>query len=210
MNQSIQTNPDTPQNEQEQKGSQSFLFDVLEMLAWAVFVMMIVFSFSFRLCRVEGRSMENTLAGDQMLLVRSIAYTPKQDDIIVFHVTSPEYDMEKTVVKRVIATGGQEIVINFKTAEIYVDGTPYADSHGVLKDLNNNVIDRYTLIPYYSEYYNFETGIFRATVPEGSLFVMGDNRNNSKDSRNESIGFVDERCVLGKVVFSLTPFGKIS
>ena len=207
MNQSIQPTPDTPQQEAKQ---QSFLFDVLEMLAWAMFVMMIVFSFSFRLCRVEGRSMENTLEGNQMLLVRSFAYTPKQDDIIVFHVTNPEYDMEKTVVKRVIATGGQQLVIDFKTAEIYVDGVLYADTHSVLKDLNNTIIDRYTLIPYYSEYYDYESGIYSVTVPEGSLFVMGDNRNNSKDSRSDAIGFVDERCVLGKVVFSLTPFGKIS
>ena len=171
--------------------------------------MLIVFSFGFRLCRVEGSSMENTLAENQLLMIRSLAYEPKQDDIIVFHLTLPEINMEKTVVKRVIATGGQHIEINFRTKEIRVDGVLYADTHMVLKNTSDHLIDKYTLIYYNSEHYNPATGTFSAIVPEGSLFVMGDNRNNSNDSRNPAISFIDEQCVLGKVIFSLTPFGKI-
>ena len=208
MNQNTQDTA-IEKTEQEDRSVASFCFDILEMMAWAIFVMLIIFSFGFRLCRVEGSSMENTLQGNQLLLIHNIAYTPKQDDIIVFHLTQPEINMEKTVVKRVIATGGQHIEINFKTTEIKVDGVIYADSHKVLKNLSGTVIDRYTLIYSNPEHYDPTTGIFSATVPEGSLFVMGDNRNNSNDSRNPDIGFVDERCVLGKVIFSLTPFGKI-
>lgn len=154
--------------------------------------------------------MENTLAQNQMLLIRSIAYQPKQDDIIVFHLTQPEINMEKTVVKRVIATGGQQLKIDFKTGEITVDGVLYPDSHRVLKTGSNTLIDHYTLIYPHSEHYDRTTGVFSATVPEGTLFVMGDNRNNSNDSRNPDIGFIDERCVLGKVIFSLSPFGSVS
>lgn len=187
--------PNEPQKSNGYESISSFLFDVLEMVAWSVFAMVLIFTFTIRVCRVEGSSMENTLYHNQTLLVRSIGYEPKQDDIIVFHLTKPEIDMEKTLVKRVIATGGQKLVINFDTCEIYVDGVLYKDSHKVLKAPGGMVIDRY-----------YSTGIYTVTVPQNTLFVMGDNRNNSNDSRNPAIGFIDERCVLGKVVMRLSPF----
>ena len=179
----------------------AFAFDVLEMVAWSVFIMVLLFSFVFRICRVDGPSMENTLFNQQLLLVRSVGYTPEQDDIIIFHLTDPENNMEKTLVKRVIATGGQKLEINFNTGEIKVDGVAYADTHRVLKEPSN----RYT-IRADGDAYDPITGIYSVTVPENTLFVMGDNRNLSLDSRNEVIGFVDERCVLGKVVLRLAPF----
>lgn len=181
------------------------VFDVVEMFAWSVFVVLILFTFAVRLCRVDGRSMENTLYDGQNLLLYSLFYTPEQDDIIVFHLTNGEDNMEKTMVKRVIATGGQTVELNFNTGKILVDGEEYADSHAVLKD---RTTDKITGIYNLTAEHNYDaaTRTFRATVPEGCVFVMGDNRNNSKDGRDADVGFVDERCILGKAILRIAPF----
>jgi len=105
------------------------LFDYVELFAWSVLTVLIIFTFGIRLCRVDGESMENTLHDKQMLLLYSLAYTPQQDDIIVFHLTKPEANLEKTLVKRVIAVGGQEVEINLKSLEIRVDGELYDDAY---------------------------------------------------------------------------------
>lgn len=203
-------NEEPMHSEQPAKEPRSFsiaIFEYVELFAWAVFIVMVVFTFAFRICRVDGHSMENTLKENQMLLLRSAFYTPKQDDIVVFHLTEPEYGMEKTLVKRVIAVGGQEVVIDTNTATITVDGVAYADTHSVLKDRSTDLITgAYSVSGLFFDHYDAESGIFRATVPEGCIFVMGDNRNNSKDSRNPAVGFVDERCVLGTAVLRLSPF----
>ncbi|MBO5294323.1 MAG: signal peptidase I [Clostridia bacterium] len=181
------------------------LFDVLEMFAWSVFAVLILFTFALRLCRVDGRSMENTLYNGQNLLLASFAYTPEQDDIIVFHLTDETHNMEKTMVKRVIATGGQAVEINFNNGVIKVDGKEYADANAVLKDRNTDVITGiYNLTA--EHHYDPVSRTFSATVPKDCVFVMGDNRNNSKDSRDTDVGFVDQRCILGKAVLRLSPF----
>ena len=181
------------------------VFDVVETFAWSVFVVLILFTFALRLCRVEGRSMENTLYDGQNLLLYSLNYTPEQDDIVVFHLTDEEHNMTKTMVKRVIATGGQTVELNFNTGKILVDGVEYADSHAVLKDrTTDRITGVYTLTAEHS--YDHSTRTFKATVPEGCVFVMGDNRNNSKDGRDTDVGFIDERCILGKAILRLSPF----
>ena len=184
------------------------VFDILEMFALSVFAVLIIFTFLVRLCRVEGGSMENTLYNGQYLLLYSLGYTPKQDDIVVFHVTD-ESGNGKTMVKRVIATGGQTVEINFESCEILVDGVPYDDAHAVLKNrFTDDITGAYDL--FANHHYDSATKTLSATVPEGTLFVMGDNRNNSKDSRNDEIGFIDSRTVLGKAVLRLHPFTKLS
>lgn len=195
MNESV-----TPR-ESAAKKTVSMLFDVLEMFTWSVLAVLLIFTFAVRLCRVDGASMENTLHNGENLLVWSFAYEPRQDDIVVFHLTDAK---EKILVKRIVATGGQSIVIDFDACEIYVDGVRYEDSHSVLKNMKNQEINAYLLTA--NHHYSVSERVLSATVPEGHVFVMGDNRNNSRDSRDASIGFVDERCILGKAVIRLAPF----
>ena len=198
----------TPDKKKSNSSAMSFLFDVLEMFAWSIFLVFLIFTFGIRLCKVDGSSMENTLYSEESLLVLSTGYTPQQDDIIVFHMTKPEVYLEKTLVKRVIATGGQSVLINFATKEIYVDGTLYRDEHAILKGFyNNSITGEYDLRANPPDHnYDPVTQVMAFTVPDGHLFVLGDNRNFSKDSRNADVMFIDERSVLGKVVLRFAPF----
>lgn len=192
-----------PEQSQPQRPLAAALFDYVEILAWTVFVLMLTFILLFRLCNVNGGSMENSLYHGQILLLNSMESEYEQDDIVVFHLANSQG--EKTLVKRIIATENQSVVIDFENKIITVDGVVYEDSHAVLKDRNTDrITDHYDLRA--EHHYDAATGIFSATVPEGHVFVMGDNRNNSRDSRDSSIGFVDERTLLGKVILRLAPF----
>lgn len=183
----------------------TFLFDALEMFAWSLAVLLLLFTFVLRLCRVEGASMENTLWDGETLLLYSLAYKPEQDDIVVFHLTDETPNLEKMLIKRVIATGGETVVIDFKNNTITVDGVLYADEHAVLKNNVDAIVNQYLYFrPDWQ--YDSKTDTMTVTVPEGHLFVLGDNRNFSRDSRDSSIMFVDERAVLGKVIVRLSPF----
>ncbi len=193
----------------KKEGAGGFLFDALEMFAWSLAVLLLLFTFVLRLCRVEGASMENTLYNGENLLLYSLAYEPKQDDIVVFHLTGENDNLEKMLVKRVIATGGQTVEIDFKNNTITVDGILYEDEHAVLKNNADAIVDQYL---YFRPDWNYDnkTDSMTVTVPEGHLFVLGDNRNFSRDSRDSSIMFVDERCVLGKVIVRIAPFAVFS
>lgn len=211
--------PDASVQEKPEKASvgmrvASSAFDVAEMFAWSVFVVILLFTFAFRLCRVDGSSMENTLHENESLIISDFLYTPKQNDVIVFHLTEPTSpaSLQKTLVKRVIATEGQTLEIRFATGEIYIDGALYDDPYCVLKNASGRPTDAYTnmsdLTYSYTDnpHYDPDTQILTATVPEGHVFVMGDNRNWSRDSRDADIGFVDTRAILGRVLLRLQPF----
>jgi len=141
-----------------------------------------------RLAIVDGSSMENTLHDKEMLVISNFMYEPKNNDIIVFN--SPNYP--DPIVKRVIATENQTVDIDFETWTVTVDGVA----------LNEDYIKRVAGSMSSSDM------VFPLTVPEGCVFVMGDNRNDSLDSRTTRIGFVDERYILGEVKIRLTPFSK--
>ena len=185
----------------EKEGLVSSIFDYLEILVFSVCAVLLIFSLFGRICRVDGGSMMRTLYDGQTLVTTSLV-TPKNGDIIVFHQTSDTVPrLNEPLVKRVIATEGQTVRIDFDRGEVYVDGK-LLDESAYISLLYKN--------PYTNKY--FETGqwdgsgVFETTVPDGCYFVMGDNRNNSLDSRSAEIGCVDARRVLGKVVLRLNPF----
>ena len=186
---------DGAEPEKKEKKPSEDLFYWLNALTTALVSLVLVFTFIGRLTRVQGESMTNTLQDQQLLLVWSLGYEPKQGDIVVLNKTTVEHLGGVAIVKRVIATGGQTVDIDYESNSDYVDGVlldePYI----------REPMDDITADPNRAQTH-FE-------VPEGEIFVMGDNRNNSDDSRDIRIGSIDEDYILGKAVFSLLPFDTI-
>ena len=162
------------------------LYDWAQALVTAIVAIVLIFIFVGRIIGVVGGSMIPTLHEGDRVLLRSAFYEPKAGDVVVL---TKESFSDKPIVKRVIATEGQMLDIDFSTGEVWVDG--------VLQDE-----------PYIAELTLKEGDMtFPLTVDEGCIFVMGDNRNASTDSRWSLIGQVDTRCVLGKVLLRIFPIG---
>ena len=181
----------------------SFL-EIAESFVIAVACVVCVFLFVARLSVVSGDSMNNTLLDKDYLVVVNVfgTYTPENGDIVVIHGDYEYYN--KPLVKRVIATEGQKIEINCQTRQVYIDGEPLIEDYVYYQ---SGLPFR---IPETSGgSYDPITSIFSATVPEGCVFVMGDNRLNSADSRVGEIGFIDEDNILGKAVYRIAPFNRI-
>ena len=161
------------------------LYDWMQCVVSAILFGIFIFVFIGRTIGVEGESMMQTLHWNDRVIVSNLFYTPKNGDIIIFRASDSFGDTP--LVKRVIAVAGQTIDINFDTGQVFVDG----------ELLNEPYINMQT-----HRRLNF-TGPY--TVPEGCVFVMGDNRDNSTDSRDSRVGPVDTRKIIGKVLFLLIP-----
>ena len=170
----------------EVRSARGEVYEWIQCLVFALIFCVILFVFFFRLVDVVGDSMNPTLENADKMVVSDLFYKPKQGDIVIFR--KDEYKPE-ALVKRVIATEGQTVEIDFNKGRVYVDGVLLDEPY--IAEPTRNQIDF--------------TGI--QVVPEGCVFVMGDNRNDSLDSRFKTIGFIDERYVLGIAQVRIFPFG---
>lgn len=161
------------------------IYDWVESVVFAVVCMILIFTFFGRNISVQGDSMLPTLHNEDRLIVSRFLYTPEYGDIVV--VTQPN-NRNEPLIKRVIATEGQEVDIDFTKGIVYVNGIPLDEP--------------YTMAPTTSQY----DVVFPQIVPEGKVFIMGDNRNDSWDSRDAGVGMVDERYILGRVLYRMLPW----
>lgn len=160
------------------------IFEVFGAIVAAIVVVTFAFLFCFRVFNVEGASMKPTLQPGDKVVVSTIGYTPKQGDIIVL---SGAEGVNKPIIKRVIAVEGDKVDINFTTGIVTVNGR---EEH-YAEDLTTQQKDI----------------AFPLEVPEGTVFILGDNRAMSLDSRSSEVGCVDERQIVGKVLFRYFPLG---
>ena len=161
-------------------------YDWIQSLISALLICVLVFVFVLRIMDVNGSSMFPTLSNGNKVLVSDLFYEPKRGDIVIFKKDS--YDENKALVKRVIAVEGDTVNIDFERGIVYVNGEAAEEDY--IDVLTTTKIDF----------------IGPQTVPENCLFVMGDNRNASTDSRDKRIGMVDKRLVVGKVLMVIYPF----
>ena len=182
-------NPFEGEEPDPQKGSfRMDLYFWMQALAVALVALILTFTLAGRVIKVVGDSMLPTHHENDQILLQSIGYTPKQGDIVVLRKSS---FMSDPVVKRVIATEGQHVTVDYMNHCVLVDGVPLEEPYilELMQDPNRS-----------------DMPVVDVTVPEGSIYVLGDNRNHSSDSRSERLGTVDTRYVLGRVLCILLPF----
>lgn len=171
------------------------IFDWVDSIVFSVILMVLVFTLVFRMVGIKGESMENTVLDGEKVIISDMFYTPKQGDIVVisrdyFNSLGQPVAGNEPIIKRVIATAGQTVDIDFDSGIVYVDNKPLDE-------------------PYTKTPTNRQDDVqFPLTVKDNCIFVLGDNRAISKDSRDSSIGQVDKRYVLGKVVLRVYPFNR--
>ena len=190
-----------PQTEEESEEEQprrpgAELYDWLQMFLGCVVIAVVLFNCVARLIPVDGGSMDTTLQHGEIMLIWSLGYTPKQGDIVVLNKTSvllPDWTEPRAIVKRVIATGGQTVDVDYSTGTVYVDGQALDEPY-----LHEEM--RRPGAPSMQETH--------WEVPEGSIFVMGDNRNYSTDSRDSLLGTIDTDYILGRAVLALWPLDR--
>ncbi len=186
MDNNLEKIPDTGEKKVPDKFSR--IFEWIELFTLYFSIGLIILLLFFKHSPVVGISMNPTLNNGDILIVSTFNYTPKSGDIIVCQ--SEKYGLDTPLVKRIIATEGQTVTIDYENWSVTVDG-----------------------IKLDEDYVNFTGGIMKPsnyldgtfTVPENHVFVMGDNRNASTDSRDSHVGFIDERYILGKVSLKLLP-----
>lgn len=165
------------------------LYEWIETFCFAIALMVVLFIFVFRYVTVDGNSMMNTLQDQDKLIISNFNYTPQTGDIVVIYIEG----QNKPYIKRVIATEGQTVKIDFEKWQVFVDGELLEEDYVLRREGDM----------HYAAFYNGEF-----TVPEGQVYVMGDNRNDSTDSR--VLGCLDEHNIIGRVIVRLAPeFGTV-
>lgn len=168
------------------------LYEWLEETVIALTLVILVFTFLFRVVTVTGESMLPNFVEGQKLIVTNLGHSVEQGTVVV--ITNV---LNEPIIKRVIATEGQTVDIDYETGVVYVDGEAVDETQF---GLENGITTR--------PYSTLEAMVFPQTVPEGCVFVLGDNRSVSKDSRYTEVGMVDTRHILGEAVFTLYPFDR--
>ncbi len=175
------------------------LIEWLGVIASALIIVVILFGFVFRVAVISGDSMKNTLFGGDVVVITNLNYTPKRGDIVVVsrnaeNTPDSMRDENGPIIKRVIATEFQIVNIDFETGTVYVDNMPLDEPY-----ISTPTTDQYDVK-------------FPVKVPEGCVFVLGDNRGVSLDSRSSRIGdggMIDTRYILGHAVYRMFPFDRM-
>ena len=187
------------QGKREEKFSRKKeIFEWLDVVSAALIVVVLIFGFVFRVATISGSSMLNTLHNGEMVIIRNIFYKAEAGDIVVIsrnveNTAETDVEGQGPIIKRIIATENQVVDIDFEKNVVYVDGVALKEDY-VSTPTNKCDVN------------------FPVQVPEGHVFVLGDNRSISLDSRSSSIGnngMVDERYILGQAIFRVFPFANI-
>lgn len=217
-------------NPKEEKFSlQNELREVLQVMVQALVFITLFFTFVGTVFTVSGSSMYPTLHDGEAMFIRRLAYTPARGDIVVIHTpTFPDREETEAIVKRVIAVGGQEVEIDYDENCVYVDGIRQEEDYlnfenwsfdGTLSsEFGEDFMVKRVGMTDFDRDGNFNNDYFK--VPEGCVFVMGDNRNGSSDSRyaetgedgeplRYNLGMVDNRYVVGKASAVFFPVNSV-
>jgi len=161
------------------------VYEWVEAVIFSVAAVVMLFTFIFRIVGIDGPSMLNTLQNKDRVVISILNYQPKRGDIVVLSTKA----VDKPIIKRIIALSGQKVDINYTTHTVYVDGV--AQNEPFIKDPTT--------------FQGLNPVKMPVTVPKNNVFVMGDNRNDSLDSRSGEIGMIDTRYILGNAVFRIFP-----
>lgn len=186
---SEQTKTTQPRNDKNDEPATTLaqtVFDIFGTMLIAIVLLLMVMTFFVRQVTVDGSSMNQTLSHEDRLLVSSFNYTPQNGDIVI--ITHGK-DLDEAIIKRVIATEGQHLKIDYTTNEVIVDGVLLNESYAVGRTI---ALPNATQIP--------------DVIPEGYVFVMGDNREHSLDSRSAKVELIPVENIIGKAFLRIYPF----